>query len=106
MTTLRFDDTELRTGDTSLLVFLSTIRRQAQARGLVFDDGGLPDAARRLLGLLSAEAFSPVPRSASVSANWDLAPIQGKRIKSEPCSRIEFSNKLKRLNAERASCRS
>jgi phospholipid/cholesterol/gamma-HCH transport system permease protein len=59
LTILRFDATQLLAWDTSLLVFLAKLRRQAHARGVVFDDAGLPKPALRMLGLLSDQAFTP-----------------------------------------------
>jgi phospholipid/cholesterol/gamma-HCH transport system permease protein len=53
---LRFDATGLARWDSSLLVFLSTVRLLAAQRKIGFDDTGLPSAARRLLALLPAQA--------------------------------------------------
>jgi len=59
--TLHFDAAGLRSWDTSLLVFLDNLRRHAHERGIGFDETGLPEPARRLLALLSAEDLSPPP---------------------------------------------
>jgi phospholipid/cholesterol/gamma-HCH transport system permease protein len=64
LTTLGFDATGLLAWDTSLLVFLARLRRQAHAHGAVFDDTGLPEPATRMLGLLSEQAFTPAPAAA------------------------------------------
>jgi phospholipid/cholesterol/gamma-HCH transport system permease protein len=64
LTTLRFDATGLLAWDTSLLVFLARLRRQAHAHGAVFDKAGLPDTATRILGLLSDQAFTAAPTAA------------------------------------------
>ena len=52
--------------DSSLLVFLASLRRGAAARNLAFDDTGLPPAAARLLAL-SAEAVHFAKRSRSAN---------------------------------------
>lgn len=57
--TLRFDSSDLGRWDSSLLVFLSTLREVLRRRGILFDQKGLPPAACRLLSMLPAE---PPPR--------------------------------------------
>ncbi len=47
-----FDSSKLGRWDSSLLVFLSTLRRVSVQRGVRFDDSGLPGPAKRLLALL------------------------------------------------------
>jgi len=51
---LRFDSSNLGRWDSSLLVFLSSLRESSRRRHIVFDQTGLPPAARRLLALLPA----------------------------------------------------
>jgi phospholipid/cholesterol/gamma-HCH transport system permease protein len=60
---LRFDSSNLGRWDSSLLVFLSSLREASRRRHIVFDPTGLPPAARRLLALLPAappESVVPV----------------------------------------------
>jgi phospholipid/cholesterol/gamma-HCH transport system permease protein len=57
-----FDSQQLGRWDSTLLVFLASLRREAAARKIQFDDTGLPAAAARLLAL-SAEAL-PVAKRA------------------------------------------
>jgi phospholipid/cholesterol/gamma-HCH transport system permease protein len=60
---LRFDSSNLGRWDSSLLVFLSSLREASRRRHIVFDQTGLPPAARRLLALLPAappESVVPV----------------------------------------------
>ena len=64
MKTLSFDAAGLQAWDTSLLVFLSGLRRQSQNHGVTFDEAGLPESARRLLGLLSVKAPTPAAPAA------------------------------------------
>src|SRR5689334_13715597 len=47
-----FDSSRLNRWDSSLLLFLSTLRESARKRHLAFDHKGLPAAACRLLELL------------------------------------------------------
>jgi phospholipid/cholesterol/gamma-HCH transport system permease protein len=77
--TLHFDATRLQSWDTSLLVFLSDMRRHARARGVELDAAGLPEPARRLLGLLSSEVFEPPPPAphAGLVAGAGKAVIDG-----------------------------
>jgi phospholipid/cholesterol/gamma-HCH transport system permease protein len=49
---IRFDSSNLGRWDSSLLVFLSSLREALARRRIVFDQTGLPPAARRLLALL------------------------------------------------------
>jgi phospholipid/cholesterol/gamma-HCH transport system permease protein len=61
--TLRFDSSNLGRWDSSLLVFLSSLREASRRCHIVFDQTGLPPAARRLLALLPAappESVVPV----------------------------------------------
>jgi phospholipid/cholesterol/gamma-HCH transport system permease protein len=51
---LRFDSSNLGRWDSSLLAFLSSLREASRRRHIVFDQTGLPPAARRLLALLPA----------------------------------------------------
>jgi phospholipid/cholesterol/gamma-HCH transport system permease protein len=53
--TWRFDSSNLGRWDSSLLVFLSTLREVLRRRGVRFDPTGLPTAACRLLSMLPAE---------------------------------------------------
>jgi len=55
---IRFDASGLGRWDSGLVTRLIDIYRDAQARGIAFDDGGLPDGARRLIAL----AFAVKPR--------------------------------------------
>jgi phospholipid/cholesterol/gamma-HCH transport system permease protein len=54
-----FDSSELGTWDSSLLVFLSSLREIATQRQIEFDQSGLPAAAQRLLALLPVQAQAP-----------------------------------------------
>lgn len=56
---IAFDSQQLGRWDSTLLVFLASLRRAAADRAIPFDDAGLPPAARLLA--LSAEAV-PIPR--------------------------------------------
>jgi len=51
---IAFDSSGLRRWDTTLLTRLVAIRRAADESGIPMDDSGLPDGARRLLGLALA----------------------------------------------------
>jgi len=67
---LRFDSSNLGHWDSSLLVFLSSLREVSRRRRIVFDQTGLPPAARRLLALLlpAAPPESVVPlRNAGIA---------------------------------------
>jgi phospholipid/cholesterol/gamma-HCH transport system permease protein len=61
---LRFDSSNLGRWDSSLLVFLSSLREATRRRDIVFDQIGLPPAARRLLAL-----FPAAPPESVVSVN-------------------------------------
>ncbi len=54
-----FDARRLGRWDSSLLVYLSSLRRNAAPRAIRFDDAGIPVAARRLLALLPEKAAVP-----------------------------------------------
>jgi phospholipid/cholesterol/gamma-HCH transport system permease protein len=56
---LAFDIADVRHWDTGLIAFLWDARRAAAAAGIEADTGGLPDSARKLLGLLSDKADEP-----------------------------------------------
>jgi phospholipid/cholesterol/gamma-HCH transport system permease protein len=67
---LRFDSSNLGRWDSSLLVFLSSLREASRRRHIVFDQTGLPPAARRLLALLPAappESVVPVRNVGTVA---------------------------------------
>lgn len=49
-----FDSAGLERWDSSLLIFLTRLYRESATSGVVFDEGGLPDGARRLLTLARA----------------------------------------------------
>jgi len=59
-----FDTRQLGRWDSSLLVYLAGLRRNAAPRSIRFDDSGIPVAARRLLALLPEHtaAAAPTPR--------------------------------------------
>ena len=52
--TLRFETEDLQNWDSGLLTFLIGLKKLCDARDIAFDDGNLPDGARRLLALASA----------------------------------------------------
>ncbi|MDY0268131.1 MlaE family ABC transporter permease [Trichloromonas sp.] len=52
--TLRFETEDLHSWDSGLLTFLSGLKKLCDERGIAFDDGNLPDGARRLLALAAA----------------------------------------------------
>jgi phospholipid/cholesterol/gamma-HCH transport system permease protein len=54
-----FDSSDLGSWDSSLLIFLSSLREASAAHRVDFDESGLPEATRRLLELLRAEPQSP-----------------------------------------------
>jgi phospholipid/cholesterol/gamma-HCH transport system permease protein len=58
---IRFDTGKLGRWDSSLLVYLSRLRRNAAPRTIHFDDGGIPIAARRLLALLPENTAATAP---------------------------------------------
>ena len=53
-TTLRFETEDLQNWDSGLLTFLIALKKLCDAREIAFDNGNLPDGARRLLALASA----------------------------------------------------
>lgn len=53
-TTLRFETEDLQNWDSGLLTFLIALKKLCDTRRTAFDDGNLPDGARRLLALASA----------------------------------------------------
>jgi phospholipid/cholesterol/gamma-HCH transport system permease protein len=57
--TILFDTSSLGRWDSSLLVFLSSLRSASKRRHIEFDQGGLPAAAGRLLALLPAVPVAP-----------------------------------------------
>jgi phospholipid/cholesterol/gamma-HCH transport system permease protein len=63
---IAFESSGLGHWDSSLLVFLSTLRGVSVQRGVRFDEAGLPEAVRRLLALLPEKkpgaATSPRPK--------------------------------------------
>jgi phospholipid/cholesterol/gamma-HCH transport system permease protein len=63
---MRFDSSNLGRWDSSLLVFLSSLREALTRRHIVFDQTGLPPAARRLLALLPAASPEPPGATRSV----------------------------------------
>jgi phospholipid/cholesterol/gamma-HCH transport system permease protein len=56
-----FDTRRLGRWDSSLLVYLAGLRRNAAPRSIRFDDSGIPVAARRLLALLPEQPAAPAP---------------------------------------------
>lgn len=54
-----FDASDLSSWDSSLLIFLSSLRDASAMHRIDFDESGLPTATRRLLALLRAEPPSP-----------------------------------------------
>jgi phospholipid/cholesterol/gamma-HCH transport system permease protein len=62
--TIAFDSSDLGSWDSSLLIFLSSLREAAAVRGVRFDTSGLTAATRRLLALLQAEPQKPAPTPA------------------------------------------
>jgi phospholipid/cholesterol/gamma-HCH transport system permease protein len=76
--TIAFDSSELGSWDSSLLIFLSSLREASAEHRIDFDESGLPAAAQRLLALLRAEPpSSAVKRSQTGVAErvgeWALA---------------------------------
>jgi len=55
---ISFDSTQLGHWDSSLLIFIATLRQAARTRNVAMDDNGLPQPATRLLALI-AEAVPP-----------------------------------------------
>jgi phospholipid/cholesterol/gamma-HCH transport system permease protein len=56
-----FDTRRLGRWDSSLLVYLAGLRRNAAPRSIRFDDSGIPVAARRLLALLPERTATAAP---------------------------------------------
>src|ERR1700755_1410864 len=54
-----FDTTRLGRWDTGLIEFLWDAKRMAASAGLIVDGSGLPDSARKLLGLLPENLARP-----------------------------------------------
>ena len=52
--TIHFETEDLQNWDSGLLTFLIALKKLCEARKIAFDDGNLPDGARRLLALASA----------------------------------------------------
>jgi phospholipid/cholesterol/gamma-HCH transport system permease protein len=76
--TLAFDSSELGSWDSSLLVFLSSLREASTLHRVAFDESGLPPATRRLLALLQTEPPSWAARRAHIGVvervgEWALA---------------------------------
>jgi phospholipid/cholesterol/gamma-HCH transport system permease protein len=72
-----FDCGSLRRWDSSLLLFLSELRRSAAKRHIAFEQSGFPAAAQKLLALLPAEntaASSPTKKVGLVASigQWSL----------------------------------
>jgi phospholipid/cholesterol/gamma-HCH transport system permease protein len=59
LTAILFDTRRLGRWDSSLLVYLAGLRRNAEPRAIRFDDSGIPIAARRLLELLPKQNAAP-----------------------------------------------
>jgi phospholipid/cholesterol/gamma-HCH transport system permease protein len=76
---IRFDTRGLGRWDSSLLVYLAGMRRDAAQRSIRFDDGGIPVAARRLLALLPEKTVAPAPppRHAILLERVGVAAISG-----------------------------
>ncbi len=73
-----FDSSDLGRWDSSLLLFLSSLRDASAVRRIDFDESGLPAATRRLLALLRAEPQSPAAARARFGlverlGEWALA---------------------------------
>lgn len=82
-TRLEFETESLGNWDSGLLTFLIGLKKLCDAQGIVFDDGNLPDGARRLLALASAvpeqEASTGPPRAPLLErvADWALGHWNG-----------------------------
>ena len=73
-----FDSSDLGNWDSSLLIFLSSLREASVAHRVDFDEFGLPAATRRLLALLRGEPHSPATTRAPIGVverigEWALA---------------------------------
>jgi phospholipid/cholesterol/gamma-HCH transport system permease protein len=76
--TVVFDSNNLGSWDSSLLIFLSSLRDISATHRVDFDESGLPTAAQRLLALLRTEPQSPAAIRADIGAvervgAWALA---------------------------------
>jgi phospholipid/cholesterol/gamma-HCH transport system permease protein len=76
--TVAFDTSELGSWDSSLLIFLSSLRAASARHHVDFDESGLPAATRRLLELLRTEPSSAAATRAPVGVaervgEWALA---------------------------------
>jgi len=67
-----FDTERLGHWDTTLLVFLSQLRRASAHYNIDFDETGLPSTARRLLDLLPLRELSAAPAIRSISIAQDV----------------------------------
>ncbi len=56
---IAFDSSDLGRWDSSLLIFLSSLRDASAPQGIGFDESGLPAATQRFLALLRTEPRSP-----------------------------------------------
>jgi phospholipid/cholesterol/gamma-HCH transport system permease protein len=75
---IAFDSSELGSWDSSLLIFLLSLRGASAVQRVDFDESGLPAATRRLLGLLQMEPQGPTATRAHISVverlgEWALA---------------------------------
>lgn len=79
MTAVLFETSRLGRWDSSLLVYLAALRRDAALRSIRFDDGGIPVAARRLLALLPEQnaAKAAPPRQPLLLERVGVAAIAG-----------------------------
>ncbi len=80
---LCFDASGLGHWDSSLLVFLSTLRRISAQHGVRFDEGGLPGPARKLLALLPEKepiSTSPAQPKSAVERIGLFAMAQGSEV--------------------------
>jgi phospholipid/cholesterol/gamma-HCH transport system permease protein len=73
-----FDSSGLGSWDSSLLIFLSSLREASALHRVDFDESGLPAATRRLLALLRSEPQSPAAMPAHIGlaervGEWALA---------------------------------
>jgi phospholipid/cholesterol/gamma-HCH transport system permease protein len=75
---IAFDSSNLGRWDSSLLIFLASLREAATTHRVQFDESGLSAATRRLLALLYAEPHSPISRRVRIGllekvGAWSLA---------------------------------
>jgi phospholipid/cholesterol/gamma-HCH transport system permease protein len=76
--TIAFDSSGLGSWDSSLLIFLSSVRETSIMHRIEFDESGLPAATRRLLALLQKEPLGSAAVSAPIGlvervGEWALA---------------------------------